>query len=109
MEVSCSIQLSTRAWSRASTRILIFGSVPEYLTTQTYAFLGDDKIPYSRYTSREFHEREIEHMWPRTWQWACREEHLPEVGDYVVYDVGPYSAIVMRTPGGEIKAYRNGR
>ena len=81
--------------------------VPEYLTTQTYSFLGDEDIPYERYTSREFHEREIERMWPRTWQWACREEHLPEVGDYVVYDVGPYSAIVMRTSPGEIKAYRN--
>jgi phenylpropionate dioxygenase-like ring-hydroxylating dioxygenase large terminal subunit len=82
-------------------------AVPEYLTSHAYEYLGDAEIPYERYTSREFHEREIEHMWPRTWQWACREEHIPEPGDYVVYDVGPYSALVMRTPGGEIKAFRN--
>ena len=81
--------------------------VPDYLRAQTYSFLGDEDIPYSRYTSREFHEREIEHMWPRTWQWACREEHLPEPGDYVVYDVGPYSALVVRTESGAIKAFRN--
>ncbi len=82
-------------------------NVPDYLTTHSYEFLGDEDIPYSRYVSREFHDLEIRHLWPRTWQWACREEHIPEAGDYHVYDVGPYSAIVMRTTEGAIKAYRN--
>ena len=35
-------------------------------------------------------------MWPKTWQWACREEHIPEPGDYYVYDVGHLSAIIIR-------------
>ena len=81
--------------------------VPDYLTTQSYEFLGDEDIPFSRYTDRAFFDAEIAKVWPRTWQWACREEHIPEAGDYYVYDVGPYSVIVMRTASGEIKAYRN--
>ena len=81
--------------------------VPDYLTTQSYEFLGDEDIPFSRYTDRAFFDEEIAKVWPRTWQWACREEHIPEAGDYYVYDVGPYSVIVLRTDSGEIKAYRN--
>ena len=81
--------------------------VPEFLTRQSYEFLGDQDIDYARYTSREIFEREVDRMWNRTWQWACRDEHLPEAGDYVVYDVGPYSIIVVRTVSGEIKAFRN--
>jgi len=46
-------------------------------------------------------------MWPRTWQFACREEHIPEVGDYYVYDVGPYSLIVTRAGEDDIRAYFN--
>ena len=40
-------------------------AVPAYLTSHAYEYLGDAEIPYERYTSREFHEREIERMWPR--------------------------------------------
>lgn len=81
--------------------------VPSYLTTQSYSFLGDEDISYDRYTSPEFFQRELDDMWPRVWQWACREEHIPEAGDYIVYDVGPYSVIVARTKDGGISAYRN--
>jgi nitrite reductase/ring-hydroxylating ferredoxin subunit len=38
---------------------------------------------------------------------ACREEHIPEVGDYHVYDLGHFSFIITRTAPKEIKAYYN--
>lgn len=82
-------------------------AVPDYLREQSYEFLGDEDIPYERYTSKDYFIDEIEHVWPKTWQWACREEHVPESGDYYVYDVGPYSVIVMRTESGAINAYLN--
>ena len=47
---------------------------------------------------------EHDHVWSRTWQWACREEHIPESGDYYVYDVGDRSAVIVRGPDGDIKA-----
>ena len=59
------------------------------LSAQAFEFLGDEDLPYSRYTSREFYEMEMKHMWPKTWQWACRGEHIPNAGYYSVYDGGP--------------------
>jgi phenylpropionate dioxygenase-like ring-hydroxylating dioxygenase large terminal subunit len=70
-------------------------------------FLGDEDIPFDRYTSRALYDREMERMWTRTWQWACREEHIPTSGDYYVYEVGRHSVIVLRTESGEVKAYIN--
>ncbi|WP_197914066.1 aromatic ring-hydroxylating oxygenase subunit alpha [Mycolicibacterium chitae] len=46
-------------------------------------------------------------MWKKAWQFACREEDIPEAGDYLVYDVADLSLIVVRTEGGDIKAYHN--
>jgi nitrite reductase/ring-hydroxylating ferredoxin subunit len=80
---------------------------PPPLLEERYEFLGDDDIPIGRYISREFFDREIESLWPRAWQWACREEHLQEVGDTHVYDVGPYSVIVVRSSEDSIEAFLN--
>jgi phenylpropionate dioxygenase-like ring-hydroxylating dioxygenase large terminal subunit len=81
------------------------------LTDEHYEFLGDTDIAFSRYTSPEFFDLEIEKMWSKTWQWACREEHIANAGDYHVYDIGPYSVIVVRCDDGaaadSIKAFVN--
>lgn len=81
--------------------------VPYPLDFESYKFLGTEDIDVSRYTSREFFQKEMDRMWTRTWQWACREEHIPEPGDYSVYDIGPYSFIVMRGEDGKIRAFYN--
>jgi hypothetical protein len=62
--------------------------VPPALIAEAYSFVGDADIDYYRYTSPDFMAREFTHMWARTWQWAAREEHIPE-GDYITYDIGP--------------------
>jgi nitrite reductase/ring-hydroxylating ferredoxin subunit len=80
---------------------------PAPLLEERFEFLGDEDIPFDRYTSREFFEREIQQMWPRVWQWACREEHLPEVGDNYVYEVGPWSVIVVRSGADRVQAFLN--
>ena len=77
------------------------------LTAESYEFMGDEDVPFSRYTSQAFYDLEIEHLWSRTWQWACREDHIPEAGDYSVYDVGPYSALVIRDEDLKIRAFVN--
>ena len=84
------------------------GQEPPYpLNFEAYEFLGDADISFERYTSEAFAQREFERMWNRTWQWACREEHIPEVGDYVVYDIGPYSIIVIRSAVSQVSAFHN--
>lgn len=82
-------------------------TVPPPLDRSSYEFLGNDDIPYERYTSQAFFDLEMERMWTRVWQWACREEHIPEAGDYVVYDIGKYSIVVTRTETGAIKGFYN--
>jgi len=81
---------------------------PAALTASSYQFLGDEDLAFSRYTSKEFFDNEIDKLWPSVWQWACREEHIPNAGDYYVYDVAPYSVIVTRTNEGEMSVSRHG-
>ena len=82
-------------------------AVPAALTAESYEFLGDADIGYERYTSQTFFDAEMAQLWPRVWQWACREEHIPDTGDHIVYEIGPYSVLIVRTATGDIKAYHN--
>jgi len=80
---------------------------PAHLLEESYEFLGDEDLSYERYTSQAFFDAEDERLWGRVWQWACREEEIPEPGDYFVYDIVDRSALIVRTPSGAIKAYPN--
>jgi len=80
---------------------------PAAMRSEQYEFLGDEDISFDRYIDPEVHDREIDRMWNRTWQWACREEHVPSPGDRHVYDVGPYSILVVHGDDGKIRAFVN--
>jgi phenylpropionate dioxygenase-like ring-hydroxylating dioxygenase large terminal subunit len=69
--------------------------------------LGTADVSIDRYISREWHAAEVDKVWRKTWQVACRLEEIPAVGDYVVYDVVDDSVIVVRTAPDEIRAYYN--
>ena len=60
-----------------------------------------------RYLSQEYHDREVEKMWRKVWQMACREEDIPNVGDTIVYDIADDSIVVVRVTPDQIKAYHN--
>ena len=81
--------------------------VPEVLRKTGHDDLGSDPIPAERYTSREFHELELEKMWTRVWQMVCREEEIPNVGDHVVYEIGDWSLLVMRSAEDRIQGFYN--
>jgi nitrite reductase/ring-hydroxylating ferredoxin subunit len=80
---------------------------PEWARSENYEYLGSEDISKDRYIDPAFQQKEFERLWTRTWQMACREEHIPEVGDYQVYDIGRYSFIVTRVAETEIKGYFN--
>ncbi|MFV8817991.1 aromatic ring-hydroxylating oxygenase subunit alpha [Haliea sp. E17] len=82
-------------------------TAPDWVRSESYRFLGDEDIPKGRYIDPEYAKKEYEKLWTRTWQFACREEHIPEVGDYYVYDLGRRSFIVTRVAENEVKAYYN--
>ena len=64
-------------------------------------------VPGSRYTSREFFDLEMEKLWPRVWQVACREEEVANPGDFFEYTIGDQSILVVRVGDATIKAYFN--
>ena len=80
---------------------------PEWAASESYEFMGDEDIDTERYISAEYQEEEFKRLWTRTWQFACREEHIPDIGDYYVYDIGTSSFIVTRVAEDEIRAYYN--
>ena len=49
--------------------------------------LRPDFVPKSDYISPEFHSLELERLWPKVWQVACRVEEIPHVGDYISYEI----------------------
>jgi phenylpropionate dioxygenase-like ring-hydroxylating dioxygenase large terminal subunit len=64
-------------------------------------------VPVERYTSRAFHDLEVEKVWKKVWQMACRVEDILEPGEFVKYDVADISVLVVRQRDGSIKAHRN--
>ncbi|MCG8589426.1 MAG: Rieske 2Fe-2S domain-containing protein [Proteobacteria bacterium] len=64
-------------------------------------------IPAGRYTSREFYELELEHLWPKSWLLVGRTEELPESGSYFVWDALGTPFLVIRGQDGEIRAFFN--
>lgn len=80
---------------------------PQWVRSESYAFLGNQDISTDRYIDAKFAKEELDRLWTRTWQFACREEHIPRVGDYHVYDVGHYSFIITRVTPTEVRAYFN--
>lgn len=67
----------------------------------------DDFVPKEVYSDKDFADLEAERLWPHVWQVACREEEIPNVGDYVVYDICKDSIAVIRTAPDRIEAHHN--
>ena len=77
------------------------GRLPDELRT------GEHGLPVARYTSREFARLEAEHLWPKVWQMAGREDQLRTPGEYFVYRILDWSIMVVRIDETTIKAYHN--
>ena len=80
---------------------------PEGLLKTSDADLDTADLPAERYYDYDFHRLEVEHVWKKTWQMVCRFEDIPDVGDYVVYDIVDDSVIVVKRSDGDIVAYTN--
>ena len=53
--------------------------------------LEDFAAEYARWRREE-----REKMWPHVWQFAAREEDIPEAGDYTVFEIAGRSYLVSR-------------
>lgn len=63
--------------------------------------------PVEAFISPEYAKAERELLWPKVWHMACRLEEIPEVGNFVTYDICEDSVIIIRTAPDKIKAYHN--
>jgi len=77
--------------------------------TERYAAdeVRDDFVPREAYFAKDFAELEAERLWPFVWQVACRLEEIPNVGDYVTYEIVDDSIIIVRAAEDRIQAYHN--
>jgi phenylpropionate dioxygenase-like ring-hydroxylating dioxygenase large terminal subunit len=66
-----------------------------------------DFVAAERYYDPAFAELERAHLWPRTWQMACRLEELPLPGDFVEYTICDQSVLLVRQDESTVKAYQN--
>lgn len=80
---------------------------PACLTEEHFEYLGSEPLAAERYTSETFAHAERERMWPHVWQFAAREEDLPETGDYVVYENAGRSFLITRQEDGSVRAFHN--
>jgi len=81
--------------------------VPGFLAQESYTYRGSEPLATSRYTSAEFAQLENQKMWPNVWQFAARDEDMPEPGDYIIYENAGRSFIVSRQQDGSVRAFHN--
>ncbi|MEW9854398.1 aromatic ring-hydroxylating oxygenase subunit alpha [Novosphingobium sp. M1R2S20] len=64
-------------------------------------------FPAEAYTSRAYAEAEGDRLWSKVWQQAGRVEEIPEPGNYITYNIGHDSILIVRADKETIKAYHN--
>ena len=64
-------------------------------------------LPAWVYQHPEMTRLEYERILKPSWQIACHVSQIPRAGDYVTFELGTDSVIVLREPGGGIRALRN--
>ena len=69
--------------------------------------LRGDRISGERYYSKEFMQKEWDHMWTKVWQIAGIASEIPEPDDFFVYKIGLEEVLVVRQKDKSIKAFYN--
>jgi phenylpropionate dioxygenase-like ring-hydroxylating dioxygenase large terminal subunit len=64
-------------------------------------------IPVEAYISEEYVRAERDKLWRKVWLQAGRLEDIPEVGNYITYDILDDSVLLVRTARDTVKAYHN--
>jgi nitrite reductase/ring-hydroxylating ferredoxin subunit len=72
-----------------------------------YAMEYPDRAPKERYYDPDFFQMEVDHLWSRVWQMACRLEEIPEANDFVEYEILDQSIVVVRTADLGVRAFQN--
>lgn len=68
-----------------------------------------EAVTYSveAYISAEYARAERDKLWRKVWQVAGRLEDIPDVGDFLTYDILDDSVVIVRTAPDQVRAYHN--
>jgi len=66
-----------------------------------------DRVPKERYLDPDFYQQEVDRLWPRVWQMACRLEEIREPNDFAEYEFLDQSIVVVRTDDMGVRAFQN--
>jgi phenylpropionate dioxygenase-like ring-hydroxylating dioxygenase large terminal subunit len=72
-----------------------------------FAMECPDRVPKERYFDPDFYALEVEELWPRVWQMACRLEEIPHAGDFAEYEFVDQSVVVVRSAEAQVLAFQN--
>ncbi len=59
------------------------------------------------YVSETIYRADLEKYWGANWIWAGHISQIPEVGDFLVFEFGQESIIIVRDSNGDIRAHLN--
>ena len=81
---------------------------PEIQAAVPHAITNPNFVPKERYYDRAFFELEKEHLWPKSWLMAAREEEIPFPGDYTEFEVAGNSILIVRQKDGKLTTITEG-
>lgn len=64
-------------------------------------------IPAEAYISEDYAKAEVDRLWRKVWLQAGRLEDLPEVGNFITFDIVNDSVIILRSAPDELRAFYN--
>ena len=64
-------------------------------------------IPVEAYVSPEYARAEQDKLWRKVWQQIGRVEEIPEIGNYLTYQIMDDSIVVVRTAEDKLSAFHN--
>jgi phenylpropionate dioxygenase-like ring-hydroxylating dioxygenase large terminal subunit len=64
-------------------------------------------IPVEAYTSVEYARAERDRLWRKVWLQAGRVEELPDVGDFLTFEIMDDSVVIVRTAPDQLRAFHN--
>jgi len=64
-------------------------------------------LPQPFYLDRNIYSAEIEQLWRESWLFVAHDCEIPAVGDYLTWEIGDDSILLLRDDAGEIRAFHN--
>lgn len=82
-------------------------SVPAFDSARAPVAPSRRALPAWVYSNAEMHRLEIDRILRPSWQIGCHVSQVPRPGDFVTFDLGPDSIVVLRDRDGQIRAFHN--